>query len=530
MSQHVDSYDVLVVGAGPAGLTTAAGLARSGIRVLVVERHPGTSVFPKASGVRPRSMEIFRAWGVESRVRAAALPVRLAQVQSSTLSSSSRREIELGVPDREWLAGISPSGFAFCPQDLLEPILLDVVRASGGHVWFGHELVDFELHGDGVTARNRRRVSDAPSEIRARYLVGADGPRSTVRSKLGIGVERLGTEGEQLATLFHADFDAVLPDPPVALYEVTAPGAEGLFVAAGKHRWVYNRARDPREGRAAQTPERLAQRIRVAAGAPTADVRVLGVFPWTMGAEVARAYRAGPAFLVGDAAARTTPRGGTGMNTGIAAAHNLAWKLTWVLRGWADEALLDTYDSERRPVGAANARRSLEIHDELGAGHPREGEVDVDFGVQYVSSAITPTGGTLRSSRVTGRVMVPGGRAPHGWVDLAGRRASTVELFEGRLTVIIGRNGAPWRAAADRLDRRGMPLSALRLGHDLPDPDGALSRLYGIGEEGAVLVRPDGHVAWLATSASPDAAAVLARCVDRAIGRDLAAAPALGAA
>ena len=530
MAQHVESYDVLVVGAGPAGLTTAAGLARSGVRVLVVERHPGTSVFPKASGVRPRTMEILRAWGVEPRVRAAALPVRVAQVQAPTLSSSSRREIGLGVPDPEWLAAISPSSFAFCPQDLLEPILLDVVRASGGHVRFEHELVDIQLHGNGVTARIRRRGSDTPSEIRARYLVGADGPRSTIRARLGIGVERLGTEGEHLATLFLADFDAVLPDPPVALYEVTAPGAEGLFVAAGKHRWVYDHARDPREDRTTQTSERLAQRIRAAAGTPTANVRVLGIFPWTMDAEVAHAFRAGPAFLVGDAAARTTPRGGTGMNTGIAAAHNLAWKLAWVLHGWADEALLDTYDAERRPIGAANALRSLEIHDELGAGDPQEREVAADFGVVYASSAITAADGTPRLSRATGRVTVPGGRAPHAWVDLAGRRTSTVELFEGRLTVLIGRNGTPWSAAADRLDRRGMPLTALRLGHDLPDPDRTLSRLYGIGEEGAVLVRPDGHVAWLATSGSPDAAAVLSRCVDRATGRDLAAAPALGAA
>jgi hypothetical protein len=241
------------------------------------------------------------------------------------------------------------------------------------------------------------------------------------------------------------------------------------------------------------------------------------MFSWTFGAEVASRYRAGRGFLVGDAAARTTPRRATGMNTGIAAAHNLAWKLAWVLRGWAGEALLDTYEQERLPVGTANALRSLQPRDKV-----RDAPGWEDFGVTYMSAAIaavdtaTPAG--------TGEIAVPGARAPHAWLDLAGRRISTLDLFDGRLTLLAGPAGREWRAAADRLAAHRAPLTALRFGPDLPDPHGSLARRYAVGEAGAVLIRPDGYVAWRTRSPAPDAAAALSSAIDRATGRSPAAA------
>lgn len=513
MSLQPETYDVLVVGAGPAGLATAAGLARAGIRVLVVEKHPGTSIFPKAAGVRPRTLEILRSWGLDQRVYAAGQDVRLELGISPVLAAPVVSVESLGAPAAQYVSTMSPSPFAFVPQDHLEPVLLEHVTERGGVVRFGTELIRFEVDGDGLRVRLRRRSGTAPEyDVRARYLVGADGPRSTVRRALGIELEHLGSEGRQLTYLFAADLDAVLPDPPFALHWVTTPGAEGLFVASGRHRWGYGW--EPGDGDpATPTSERVVRRIRASAGVPDLDVELQGAFEWTFGAEIAARFRSGRVFLVGDAATRTTPRRATGMNTGMAAAHNLAWKLAWVLRGWADEFLLDTYEEERRPVGLANARRSLQLRE---GAHEASGLED--FGVTYASAAIAPAD-HLAPPATIGERAAPGRRAPHAWLDVTGRRVSTLDLFDGRLTLLTGPGGSDWCSAAHRLPVGYPPLAVLRFGPDLPDPDGSLALRYGVGARGAVLVRPDGFVAWQAPCPSGDRASLLRSAVDLATGR-----------
>ncbi|MGK5169086.1 FAD-dependent oxidoreductase [Geodermatophilus sp. CPCC 205761] len=513
MVSHLEQYDVVVVGAGPAGLTTAAGLARAGIRVLVVEKHPGTSIFPKAAGVRPRTMEILRSWGLDQRVYSAGQDVRLELGIAPVLAAPVVAVESLGAPAAQYVSTMSPAPFAFVPQDHLEPVLLEHVQDRGGHVRFGTELVGFEVDGDGVRATLRSRSGSAAEyDVRARYLVGADGPRSTVRRALGIEMESLGSEGRQLTALFGADLGRVVSDPPFALYWVTRPGAEALFVASGRDRWGYGW--EPGDGDpTTPTPEQLVERIRASAGLPELDVELQGTFEWVFGAEIAARFRRGPVFLVGDAATRTSPRRATGMNTGVAAAHNLAWKLAWVLRGWADEALLDTYEEERRPVGLANGLRSLQQRE---GAHEASGLED--FGVTYVSAVIAPTE-HVEPPATVGERATPGRRAPHAWLDVTGRRVSTLDLFDGRLTLLTGSAGGDWCAAAERLASGGLPLAAFRFGPDLPDPDGSLALRYGVGARGAVLVRPDGFVAWQAPVPSGSRARSLGAAVSLATGR-----------
>jgi putative polyketide hydroxylase len=506
-----ESYDVLVVGAGPAGLSTAAGLARAGIRVLVVEKHSGTSIFPKAAGVRPRTMEILRSWDLDQRVYSAGQDVRLELGISPVLAAPVVAVESLGAPVAQYVATMSPSPFAFVPQDHLEPVLLEHVQDRGGQVRFRTELVGFEVDGDGVRATLRPQSGSADYDIRTRYLVGADGPRSTVRRALGIEMESLGSEGRQLTAQFAADLDGVVPDPPFALYWVTRPGAEALFVASGRGRWGYGWEPGGDEP-TTPTPDQLVERIRASAGLPELDVELQGTFEWVFGAEIAARFRSGPVFLVGDAATRTSPRRATGMNTGIAAAHNLAWKLAWVLRGWADEALLDTYEEERRPVGLTNARRSLQLKE-----GPHETSGLEDFGVTYESAAIAPTE-HVEPPATVGERAAPGRRAPHAWLDVTGRRVSTLDLFDGRLTLLTGPGGSDWCAAADRVGLGDLPLTVLRFGLDLPDPDGSLALRYGVGVRGAILVRPDGFVAWQAPCPSGDRAGLLASAVELATG------------
>lgn len=515
-------YDVLVVGAGPSGLTTAIAAARSGVRVLVVDRHQGTSVFPKATGIRPRTMEILRSWGLEQAVRAGHQDVRVAAAVSATLVDAHQQELPLGFAGPQTLERLTPTGFGNVAQDHLEPVLVDHLRDRGGRVRFDTELVGIDTRDGGVVARLRRRAAGPAYEVRARYLVGADGADSTVRRLAGIGVRHLGTEGDQMAVLFRADLSERIEGRRYALHMVTVPGAEGVFVPSGTDgRWAYHRQTpSTHEANGSWTEAESIETIRAASGVPDLRPDVLGTFRWSFRAAVAESVRSGDVFLAGDAAHVTTPRGATGMNTGIADGHNLGWKLGWVVRGWAGEELLDSYPAERYPVGLHNALASLRP-----AGP--EADLDQDFGVVYSSAVVDaadPTPGDAGHAVDADGLprAVPGARAPHAWVEYAGRTVSTLDLFEGRLTVLTGRDGGVWRALAEEL-AAGVPMLTATVGVDLADPSGRLTQAYRLLPSAAVLVRPDGHVAarlpesWRVVASTRRR--VLRATVDGALGR-----------
>jgi 2-polyprenyl-6-methoxyphenol hydroxylase-like FAD-dependent oxidoreductase len=501
--------DVLVVGAGPAGLTAASALARHGIDVLVVERHDGTSPFPKATGVSTRTMELLRTWGLEQRVRAGAMRVRPAVAVSNTLIDPRQIDAPFSYPTDEEALAVSPTTPCYCPQDHLEPVLLEHLRAHGGRVRFGTELTGSTPDSTGVDAELRDRASGRSERIRARYLIGADGPRSSVRAGLGVGVDDLGTIGEFVAVTFQADLTRRLVHLPSVINAVEVAGANGLFVPTGNDdRWVYAREWHPDRGEsiADWTSQRCTELIRVGAGLPDLQLEILAVMPFVMGGHVATAFRAGRTFLVGDAAHRTTPVGGVGMNTAIHGAHNLGWKLAWVLRGWAGEALLDSYEAERRPIGITNVLRSLNL-DPAPAGDG----LAWDIGVRYTSAVVEAASGTGT-----------GERAPHAWVRRGGSRVSTLDLFDGHFTVLTGLHGGPWRRTAAELAADGLPIVALSAGRDLHDEDGAFARHYHLGDAGAALVRPDGYLTWRRPQPGGDPRTALRSAVGLALGWDAA--------
>lgn len=511
-------YDVIVVGAGPSGLTTGISAARSGARVLLVEQHSGLSIFPKATGIRGRTMEIMRTWGLEEGIRRGdmGLPTRMAI--SETLSQRPQ-QVTLGVPPPELSRAVSPSDIVIAPQDHLEPVLLDHFHEVGGESRFSTELVSFAMDDDLVRVELRPCGSINNYQVGSQYLVGADGPHSLARQQLGIELESLGIESSHLTALFKADLARRIRHGFSALNLVTKPTVKGLFVPAGVDRWVYDieLESDRPEAEAAEwTPERLIQRIRAAAGLPDLAVDIQRTFEWDFAAAVASRYRCGRAFLVGDAAHRTTPRGATGMNTGIADGHNLGWKLAWVARGWACEGLLDSYEDERGPVGRRNAARSMET----GIGSSSVATLGADFGVSYESAVIADGHtGELPFDGLNQRAR-SGERAPHAWLDVQGRRLSTIELFDRKLTLLIGAAGSVWRAAADALPA-GPPLQVLAIGTELADPTGALTERYGLAGDGAVLVRPDGYVSWCIPAVGADPVETLGRAVAQTLGESI---------
>jgi 2-polyprenyl-6-methoxyphenol hydroxylase-like FAD-dependent oxidoreductase len=511
------STDVLVVGAGPAGLATAVAALRHGAQVLVVERRAGTSTIPRATGISTRTMEIFRQWDLATAVRAGGIDCEPQVALGPTLAAEPAQVVPFSYPSMREALAVSPTYPLLCPQDHIEPLLVDEIRRLGGTVRFDTALTDLRTDtGYGVRAE-----LGPGTRVRARFVVGADGPRSPVRAALGIGWERLGTLGEFVQVLFRPDLARLIGRRAHGLNVVQHPDVPGVLLPVGGGRWAFAHRWYPERGERAvdYTPEHCVELLRVATGLPGLRPQILGVRPFTMAAELAATYRRGPGFLVGDAAHRMTPIGGVGMNTAIHDGHELGWRLAWVLRGLAGDALLDSYAAEREPVGRANATRSLNA---MGERHPHDGLLS-DLGRGYRSAVIAAPG--ERPAPTGQRAARPGERAPHVWVRHHGRRRSTLDLFEDRLTVLAGPAGDGWVGAAARL--AGLPLEVHVAGRGLSDQRGALSRAYRLGNRSAVLVRPDGIVSWRHDGPCADPAGTLAAAVALTVGYPAAAAVAV---
>jgi putative polyketide hydroxylase len=481
---RTDETPVLIVGAGPAGLTTAITLARQGVASLLVERRRTLSGMPRATAVSTRTMELLRSWGLESEVRAGEMPVEWLGWGSLTLATAAAgRPFPLGMPSRAQAAVVSPTTPACVPQDHLEPVLLDHLRTYGkAEVIFGTEVTGVNSRDDGVSATLRDVATGRRRTVRPRYLVAADGAHSTVRTGLGIGMHGPDHLYEALSTLFRAPLWDLLGEARYGLYSVGHPEAAGVFVPAGGDRWIYGIEWRPDGERLADfTAERVTRLIRLGAGVPDLAPRIERVGAFSFAAQVAERFRHRSAFLIGDAAHRVTPRGGTGMNTAIHDGYDLGWKLGWVLSGWAGPELLDTYETERRPVAEHNTARSA---DENGSTRTADQELSADIG----------------------------GRIPHGWLPAA-PGVSTLDLLGPGWTLFTGPDGGAWAAAAAGASPAAAPVTVRSL-------DPMTARTVGVQAAGALLVRPDGAPAsaWPAgTAAVPALHAALARTV---AGRD----------
>ena len=486
---------VLVVGAGPAGLTTAIGLARQGVSSLIVERHPGTSIFPKASGISTRTMEIFRSWGLEEALREDGQDVQALMSIRPTLAGPQLAVVQLGFPTDEQALAVSPTRMALIPQDRLEPMLLDHARELGVEVRFGTELMSLEQDSSGVTAVVCSVTDGTCSTVRAAYAVGADGTRSTVRDLLGIEAHGPSDLGDYATVLFRANLWSLVGEERYGLYQVEGP-VPGVLVPSGTDdRWVLGMQWDPRsESFADYTPERCIELIRAATGVPDLEVEVLARMPIEFVAQAADRVRDGRVFLIGDAAHRMPPFGGRGLNTAVADAFGLSWKLAWVLRGWADAALLDTYAEEREPVG----RHNLGLAAQRSQGGTPDGLTE-DMGYVYRSAAIDAgdSGDEPAPSHLFPTVATPGARLPHAMLRGPEGTMSTHDLIGQGLTLITGPGGDPWLDAVTNVAAgTPFPISAHVVGADFDSADGMFCERFGLGSDGAVLVRPDGHIAW----------------------------------
>jgi 2-polyprenyl-6-methoxyphenol hydroxylase-like FAD-dependent oxidoreductase len=448
-SQEVD---VLVVGAGPAGLAAAATLRRYGVEVLVLERKERLSSHPRATVVSTRSMELLRSWGLEDEIRSGGMPeVEWLALVTETLGSADRGEaVTLGLPTKEQAAVLSPTAPLCAPQDHTEAVLLGYARSLGAEVEFGREVLRVDVADDGAEALVRD--GDSIRDVRARYVIGADGAHSVVRSATDIEMGGPGTvDALSVSAAFTAPLWDLVGEPRYGLYPIVHPEVSSVFVPSGRgDEWVFGVGADLM-GRLDEAE--LTRLIRIAAGVPDLQPQIDKITTFSFAAEIADRFAERSAFLVGDAAHRVSPRGGTGMNTAIGDGHDLGWKLAWAMKGWAHEDLLDTYEAERRPVALHNLERSV---DERGSYRDAIEEIHVDLG----------------------------GRIPHLWIDTDDGRISTLDLVGDGLTLFTQSDTDPPAEAAASADG-----SAPVMVRKVP---AVTARALGIAAGGSLLVRPSG--------------------------------------
>jgi 2-polyprenyl-6-methoxyphenol hydroxylase-like FAD-dependent oxidoreductase len=499
--------EVVVVGAGPVGLMLAAELRAQGIAVLVLERLASPDTRLRAPAITERTIEALERHGLLDRLAGDAQRYRAAEgATSSTLPTDLRMDGVRALPVR---------------QDLVEQVLEEHVRALGGVVRRGHELVGLTTLDDGVELRVRG--AGAPEEvIRAAFVVGCDGGRSTVRSAAGIGFPG----SPATITGYQAEVELADPDGLRRGWHRTPTGIAAYELCPS--RIVSIEFTGPLADRSAPvTPEEVQASLRRTSAT---DVTLAGAHTltrFTDNARLAETYRRGRVLLAGDAAHVHAPFGGQGLNLGVQDAVNLGWKLAATLRRWAPAGLLDSYERERRPVAEQvlrNVQAAITLMDpdaRMTPVHELFGELrGLDVVRRHMHEKTAMIG--LRYA-----VDAPGtehpllGRAPRGL--RVGTAEGTVELSRvarpgfGLLLVLsdVGQQACavaePWRDRVDVVCAPAAPSPA-----DVGDPTDA-------GELAALLLRPDGHTVWVGDNGGSDHPSALVDALECVFGSPAAA-------
>jgi putative polyketide hydroxylase len=505
---------VLIVGAGGAGLSLALLLAQHGIASLLVERRPDVSWYPRARNLNFRTLEVFRGLALEAQVIAAGAHFTRT-LRKETVASPGGEELRsieqfLHIADDLEVCTPEPA-FLYCPQSRLEPLLRAEASRRGCDVRYNTELLSFTQDSQGVSATIKDRGTGASCVVQADYLVGADGAHSHIRGALGVKTEGLGELDEHyIFAYFRAPWGDLIRGHENDAIFIDRPGIRCFFLITDADRGMFViQEETARE----YTAERCKELILDGIGLPNFPVEIVEVAHWQPGQMVAEHFGSGRVYLAGDAAHTMPPKLGLGVNTGIQSAQNLAWKLAAVLKGQAAEALLATYQAERRPVGLLASQQSLVgpaatlltkgSDDKLLPAEKRMSYFSLIAGYRYRSQAVlsedSQTELLSKPEELTGP---PGTRVPHLWLERAGERISTLDLLDGRFVVLTGAGGAVWSEAAAGVSAKlGIALSTYRIGRDadLRDLENGWSTRMGVDASGAVLVRPDGFVAWRAS-------------------------------
>jgi putative polyketide hydroxylase len=494
--------EVLVVGGSLVGLSAALFLAHRGVRVTLVEPHTGSHPHPRAVGYTPRTMELFETVGLGGKIPEVPTDFRLRRATVESLAGAWQEGSEWTPPRPGPAVPVlehSPHSGAAIAQDVLEPTLRERARELGAELRLGSALTGFRQEADGVIATVAEK-DGRTYELRAAYMIAADGGKSGVREALGVGRQGPGHLQTVRSVLFRApELDAYL-DKKIHQFEIVQPDLRAFLTTYGSGRWVLMFL-DEKERTAAEQREAIVK----ATGRPDIAFEIITTGRWELGALVADRFQEGRVFIAGDAAHALPPtRGGFGANTGIADVHNLAWKLAAVLRGWSSPALLDTYTVERRSVAWTRmeqtfARPDYARYSQAFQHVPLFDDAAMEYGQIYRSAAILGAGDELPEAAAPdvwkGQ---PGTRAPYVAFAAEPRRSTLDLVGQGWTLIAID---ARWAAAV-----AGLPIELPAIARE---DAAAVGAAFGLEASGASLVRPDGVIAWRATESPADPRAAL---------------------
>lgn len=547
--------DVVIVGLGPAGGTAALALATYGIRVHAVSMFPWVANSPRAHITNQRAAEVLRDLGVEEEARRYATPWDQMGDTLFTTSLAGREIVRLqtwGTGDLrygDYLNG-SPCTMLDIPQPLMEPVMVKNAAERGAIISFHTEYIDHVQDEHGVTVRLRDVRSGHVFEQRARYLLGFDGARSKIAEELELPFQGELARAGTAYILFNADLSKYVAHRPSILHWIMNSKAGFGEIGMGLLRaitpwnqWIAGWGFDMADGQPDVSDATVIEQIRTLVGDPDLDIEIESRSFWYVNQQYAEHYQSGRVICGGDAVHRHPPSSGLGSNTSVQDAFNIAWKLAFVIKGYAGTDLVETYSPERVPVGkqiVARANQSrkdyaglrewfdndsadpvldglAKLEDPSPEGVARRERLyealehkntefnahGVELNQRYESTAVVLDPNLADEQWPRDRELFlqattrPGAKLPHAWlVGDDGRRISTLDVVgKGMLTLLTGIGGQAWKHAAVSLD---LPyLRTVVVGEPgTLDPYGYWHRLREVHEAGAILVRPDGYVAW----------------------------------
>jgi len=569
--------DVVIVGTGPMGATTALALATYGVRTIAVSQWSWLANTPRAHITNQRAVEVLRDLGVEAEATRSAAPWNQ---MGDTLFTTSLAGPEIARMNT-WGTGddrqgdyvkASPCTMLDVPQTLMEPILVKNAAERGAKFTFSTKYLGHTQDEDGVTVRLLNRISNQEYSLRARYLVGADGAKSQIADEIGLEIVGHTARAGTAYVRFRADLSRYVAHRPSILHWIMNPAANFGEIGMGLLRavrpwdeWIAGWGFDIAAGEPDLSHERVIEQIRTLVGDPNLEPEIEGTSVWYVNQQHALTMSKGRVFCGGDATHRHPPSSGLGSNTCIQDAFNLAWKLAYVVKGHAGSGLLDSYSPERAPVGAQIVARANQsrldyapLRECFDTTDPEGGASAVEHGLARIK-APTAEGVELReriakalelknhefnahgvelNQRYSSTAVVPdpdaqvelftrdaelyvqpstrpGAKVPHAWlVGTDGYRTSTLDVTgKGRFTLITGLAGQSWKAAVAELD---LPfLDAVVIGEPgYEDPYTDWAKIRQIHEAGALLVRPDGYIAWRQTAPVWDSTVALQELTD----------------
>ena len=567
--------EVLIVGAGPCGLAAASLLASCDVKVLVLSRYAGPAPTPRSTVANARSMEVYRDLGIQSQMEAVgvSMPSLYYNVFATSFTGMELgryKSYGTGVDRLSDYAAASPCVGWNIGQHRLEPVLLETARLRGADVRYGHEMVEIEQNSQDVRARVKVRDTNEEYVVHASYAIGADGGRSPVAEQLGFPFEGRPAFRNLISMWVNADLTKHAAHRPAYMYNIYRPGpgqwfGSGVWLCVQPFtEWLFSMPAT------ADIPEsELLRRAHETIGDPSVEISVKQTYTWTVNHLFATRYRQGRVFIAGDAAHRHPPSGGLGANTSVQDAFNLAWKLAFVLKGRAGDALLDSYSEERQPVGRfvverANkslhnsapisqalaftedqsaeqgwamleslftdapgaAERRAELDAAIKLGNYRSNALGVELGQRYASRAVVGDGTPFPEHKRDPELYYeptthPGATLPHAWIEHHRSQISTLDIVgRGRFTLIVGIGGDAWSRAGARIGAElGIDLVVRTLGArcEFDDVEGRWREISELNDDGALLVRPDRHIAWRSKGRVDDADAVLLNALRQAL-------------